>query len=186
MTPILAGLSVAGFGWARSYGIVMTITPGLSLVLAIVFVGYSNHWPSTQVRWYIGLWAFWFSEDVISYGNHCEQYIPSMVSILQCVLFNFPLYLISNGNSSAALHFHSPENKKRMKLFWTAFAGIFLWQIIPSYIFPLLNGLSVFCLASQHLPPHIQDIFTNFFGGVDSDEGLGLLSICLNWQYITS
>ncbi|KIM70931.1 hypothetical protein SCLCIDRAFT_178163 [Scleroderma citrinum Foug A] len=72
-----------------------------------------------------------------------------------------------------------------MKLFWTAFAGMFLWQIIPSYISPLLGGLSIFCLASQHLPPHMQDIFTNLFGGVVINEGLGLLSICLDWSLIS-
>ena len=109
-----------------------------------------------------------------------------MVSILQCMLFNPSFCLISHGYSSvAALHFHSPENQKHMKLFCTAFAGMFLWQIIPSYIFPLLGGLSVFCLASQHLPPHTQDIFTNIFGGVDINEGLGLFSVCFDWDLIT-
>ena len=109
-----------------------------------------------------------------------------MVSILQGVLLSPPFCLISNGYCSAALHFHSPENKKRMKLFWAAFAGMFLWQIIPSYIFPLLGSLSIFCLASQHIPPHIQGIFANLFGGNGLEEGLGLLDISLDWTSITS
>ena len=86
----------------------------------------------------------------------------------------------------AALHFDTAANHKRMKLFKIAFAGMFLWEIIPSYLFPLLNGLSVFCLASQHAAPHVQSIFANLFGGADGNEGLGLLSISFDWQYITS
>ncbi|KIJ62124.1 hypothetical protein HYDPIDRAFT_114969 [Hydnomerulius pinastri MD-312] len=85
-----------------------------------------------------------------------------------------------------ALHFDSAANHKRMKLFWTAFGVMFVWEIIPSYIFPLLSGVSVFCLASQHTSPAVQDIFTNIFGGADGNEGLGLLSLSFDWQYITS
>ena len=73
-----------------------------------------------------------------------------------------------------------------MQLFWTAFTGMFLWEIVPSYIFPLLNGFSIFCLASQHASPHVQGVFTRLFGGANSNEGLGFLSISFDWQYITS
>ncbi|KAG6328511.1 hypothetical protein ID866_10578 [Astraeus odoratus] len=61
-----------------------------------------------------------------------------------------------------SLHYDTGANHKRMKLF------------------------CVFCLASQHASPHVRDIFTNIFGGADGNEGLGLLSISLDWQYITS
>ncbi|KAL4079664.1 OPT oligopeptide transporter protein-domain-containing protein [Scleroderma citrinum] len=87
---------------------------------------------------------------------------------------------------TVTLHFNNVANYKRMKLFWAAFTGMFLWEIIPSYIFPLLNGFSVFCLASQHASPSVQSVFTNLFGGADGNEGLGLLSISFDWQYITS
>ena len=63
---------------------------------------------------------------------------------------------------------------------------MFVYEIIPSYIFPLLNGVSIFCLASQHTSPGVQDVFTNIFGGADANEGLGLLSVSFDWQYITS
>jgi len=85
-----------------------------------------------------------------------------------------------------AMHFDSATNYKRLKLFWTAFTILFLWEPFPSYIFPLLNGFNIFCLASQRASPRTQDIFTNLFGGGDANEGLGLLSISLDWQYITS
>lgn len=86
----------------------------------------------------------------------------------------------------AVLHFNSSANHKRVKLFWIAFTAIFVYEIIPAYIFPLLNGVSVFCLASQKAPQHIVDIFTNLFGGTNGNEGLGLLSISFDWQYIGS
>ena len=63
---------------------------------------------------------------------------------------------------------------------------MFVYEIIPSYIFPLMNGVNIFCLASQHTSPRVQDVFTNIFGGADGNEGLGLFSVSFDWQYITS
>ena len=77
-------------------------------------------------------------------------------------------------------------NAKRLKLFWSAFTGMFLYEVIPSYMFPLLNGINVFCLASQKAPANLQNIFTNLFGGADGNEGLGFLSFSFDWQYIGS
>ncbi|KAL0580004.1 hypothetical protein V5O48_002007 [Marasmius crinis-equi] len=85
-----------------------------------------------------------------------------------------------------ALHFDSAGNEKRKKLFWGAFSGMFIWEIIPAYIFPLLNGLNIFCLASQKASKRVRDVFTNIFGGAEGNEGLGLFSISLDWQYIGS
>ena len=86
-----------------------------------------------------------------------------------------------------ALHFSdSATNAKRVRFFWIAFGAMFVYEIIPAYIFPLLNGISIFCLASQKASPRVQDIFTNFFGGTDGNEGLGFLSISFDWQYIGS
>ena len=61
---------------------------------------------------------------------------------------------------------------------------MFIWEIFPSYIFPLLNGINVFCLATQHASPAAQDVITNLFGGTDGNEGLGFLSFLSDWQYI--
>jgi OPT oligopeptide transporter protein len=84
------------------------------------------------------------------------------------------------------LHFNTAANHKRVRLFWTAFAAMFTYEIIPSYIFPLLNGFNIFCLSSQHASPSVQNAFTNIFGGADSNEGLGLFSLSFDWQYIGS
>ncbi|KAF8656479.1 hypothetical protein AX16_002530 [Volvariella volvacea WC 439] len=85
-----------------------------------------------------------------------------------------------------ALHFDTAANHKRVKLFWSAFCGMFVYEVFPSYIFPLLNGVDIFCLASQHASQQVQDVFTNLFGGSDGNEGLGFLSFSFDWQYIGS
>ncbi|KAK7687874.1 hypothetical protein QCA50_009093 [Cerrena zonata] len=85
-----------------------------------------------------------------------------------------------------AMHFDSAANHKRLKLFWSAFAGMFAYEIIPSYIFPLLNAVNVVCLATQKAPSKAVDVITNLFGGGNGNEGLGLLSISFDWQYIGS
>jgi hypothetical protein len=63
---------------------------------------------------------------------------------------------------------------------------MFIFEIIPSYMFPLFNGFNIFCLASQRASSSVQDVFTNIFGGANSNEGLGLFSLSFDWQYIGS
>ncbi|KAG6900828.1 hypothetical protein C0993_000147 [Termitomyces sp. T159_Od127] len=69
--------------------------------------------------------------------------------------------------------------RKKLRVFWIVFGVIFIWELFPEWIFPLLTGFSIFCLADQRS----QD-FTRIFGGSNGNEGLGLLSICFDWQYI--
>ena len=70
-----------------------------------------------------------------------------------------------------ALHFDVTSNHKRVKLFWTAFTGMFIYEILPSYIFPLLNGVNIVCLSTQHASSKARDVITNLFGGIDGNEG---------------
>ncbi|KAF9262064.1 OPT oligopeptide transporter [Marasmius fiardii PR-910] len=71
--------------------------------------------------------------------------------------------------------------KKRIKFFWALFIGIFIWEWFPEYIAPTLTGISIFCLARQD-----SAWVTRIFGGAAGNEGLGVFSICLDWQYIGS
>ncbi|KDQ33722.1 OPT superfamily [Pleurotus ostreatus PC15] len=84
------------------------------------------------------------------------------------------------------LHFNTADNRKKLRLFWAAFVGMFSYEFLPAYIFPTLNGVSVFCLASQRASRPVRDLFTNLFGGANANEGLGLLNISFDWQYIGS
>ncbi|EKG15979.1 Oligopeptide transporter OPT superfamily [Macrophomina phaseolina MS6] len=67
------------------------------------------------------------------------------------------------------------------RVFYWVFTTIFVWQLFPEYIMPMMTGLSVFCLANQN-----SQIFTTIFGGSNPNEGLGFLSLGLNWRFITS
>ncbi|KAF8271942.1 OPT oligopeptide transporter protein-domain-containing protein [Lactarius quietus] len=75
---------------------------------------------------------------------------------------------------------HSESNKKKLKLFYVAFFAIFIWEIFPEWVFPMLTGFSVFCLANPR-----STNFTLIFGGSNGNEGMGLLSFSLDWQYIS-
>ena len=48
-------------------------------------------------------------------------------------------------------------------------------------IFPLLTGVSIFCLANN-----TSTVFRNVFGGGSNNEGMGLLSWCFDWNLIGS
>jgi hypothetical protein len=69
------------------------------------------------------------------------------------------------------------------RIFWSADVvyRIFIWELFPAWIFPLLTGFSIFCLAN----PISYDI-TRIFGGSNGNEGLGLFSLSFDWQYISS
>ena len=73
------------------------------------------------------------------------------------------------------------ETRKGLKVFGIVFGCIFCWEIIPQWIMPILTGVSIFCLANQN-----SAVFTNIFGGTNGNEGLGLFSWCMDWQYIAS
>ncbi|KAG5640108.1 hypothetical protein DXG03_001188, partial [Asterophora parasitica] len=123
-----------------------------------------------------------------TFSTGCFGY--GLVGILR-PLTVYPSEMVYWGNLPTVavfqtLHFDSGANVKRVKLFWAAFTGMFVYEVIPAYIFPLLNGFNIFCLASQHASKKTIDVFTNLFGGADSNEGLGLFALSFDWQYIGS
>lgn len=77
------------------------------------------------------------------------------------------------------LHRDKRETKHRLKIFYIVFAVLFVWEVFPEYIFTVLTGVSVFCLARQD-----SLVFTNLFGGSQGNEGLGMFSVSFDWQYI--
>ncbi|KAJ7597691.1 OPT oligopeptide transporter [Mycena floridula] len=56
-----------------------------------------------------------------------------------------------------------------------------VWQWVPEYIAPLLTGVSIFCLARRD-----SAWVTRIFGGAAGNEGLGLFSLCFDWNYVGS
>ncbi|KAG2144821.1 OPT oligopeptide transporter protein-domain-containing protein [Suillus cothurnatus] len=79
-----------------------------------------------------------------------------------------------------AFYLDGTEARQRLKVFYFVFTAIFIWEIFPEWIFPLLTGLSIFCLAAPN-----NATVSRVFGGSNGNEGLGLLSICFDWQYIS-
>lgn len=55
----------------------------------------------------------------------------------------------------------------------------------PAYMMPWLNGLSIPCLASMHAAMPTRKTIARIFGGASPNQGLGLLSISLDPQYIS-
>lgn len=53
-------------------------------------------------------------------------------------------------------------------------------EIFPEWIAPILTGFSIFCLARPN-----SATFSRIFGGASGNEGLGLFSWCMDWQYIS-
>ena len=89
------------------------------------------------------------------------------------------LYLVSSSlQLTSTLYYKHVDLFDTLNLF--LYDSIFFWEIFPEWIFPLLTGISIFCLAN----PRSAD-FTRIFGGSGGNEGLGFLSICLDWQYIS-
>lgn len=80
-----------------------------------------------------------------------------------------------------SLHKDRAESKKRIRVFYYVFFAMLLWEIVPEYIFSVLEGFSIFCLADQH-----NLVFTNLFGGASGNEGLGFLSLSFDWNYVAS
>ncbi|KAI0918825.1 hypothetical protein AcW1_009464 [Taiwanofungus camphoratus] len=85
------------------------------------------------------------------------------------------------ANLFQALHWDKQMTSKRVRLFWTTFAILFCWEIFPEWVFPVLSGFSVFCLADNS-----SSVFRNIFGGASNNEGMGLLALCLDWNLIGS
>jgi OPT family oligopeptide transporter len=79
------------------------------------------------------------------------------------------------------LHRDKSEMKKKFNLFWIVFGIVAVWELFPQYIMPVLTGVSFFCLANRK-----SLMFTNIFGGASGNEGLGLMSLSFDWQYITT
>jgi hypothetical protein len=84
------------------------------------------------------------------------------------------------------LHWQDLKTSKPLRYFWYAFTGMFFYEFFPAYIFPWLNAISIPCLAAMHATGAKAAVLTNVFGGSLNNEGLGLFTVSLDWQYITS
>ena len=82
------------------------------------------------------------------------------------------------------LHWQEVKSSKPLRWFWYSFAAMSVYQVLPAYIWPWLNSISIPCLAAMHATGEKAAILTNLFGGSLNNEGLGWFSISLDWQYV--
>lgn len=105
---------------------------------------------------------------------------PITVYAVEAVYWtNLPLISILQS-----LHWDSIRLSKPIRYFWYCFGGMAIYEFFPAYIFPWLNSVSIPCLAGMHTTGNRASIVTNLFGGSLSNEGLGILSLSFDWQYV--
>ncbi|KAI7888024.1 OPT family small oligopeptide transporter [Mucor mucedo] len=78
------------------------------------------------------------------------------------------------------LNTDADEAKWRTRFFFIVFGSIFVYEIIPQYIFPMLGGISIICLAKNN-NVWVQRVF----GGLTPNEGMGVLSLSFDWSFIS-
>jgi hypothetical protein len=83
------------------------------------------------------------------------------------------------------LNWNDLKDSKPLRVFWYCLAGMFVYEFLPAYVWPWLNSISIPCLASMHATGNTATTLTNLFGGATNNEGLGLFSISLDWQYVS-
>ncbi|CAJ0543348.1 Ff.00g005330.m01.CDS01 [Fusarium sp. VM40] len=84
------------------------------------------------------------------------------------------------------LHWQEVKDSKPLRVFWYSFGGMSIYEFFPAYIFPWLNSVSIPCLAAMKATGKKAAHLTRIFGGATNNEGLGLFTVSLDWQYITS
>ena len=84
------------------------------------------------------------------------------------------------------LHWQDLKGSKPLRSFWYAFGGMSVYQFLPAYVWPWLNSISIPCLAAMNATGEKARVLTNLFGGSINNEGLGLFSLSLDWQYVRS
>lgn len=42
------------------------------------------------------------------------------------------------------------RDTEKMRIFWLVFAGVFFWQFLPEYVFPMTSSLAVLCWFASH------------------------------------
>ncbi|OBZ86013.1 Oligopeptide transporter 5 [Choanephora cucurbitarum] len=69
----------------------------------------------------------------------------------------------------------------RTKFFFIVFLSAFVYEFIPQYIFPMLGGISIICLARND-SAWVQRLF----GGLGTNEGLGIFQFSFDWNLLSN
>ncbi|KAI9469044.1 MAG: OPT family small oligopeptide transporter [Benjaminiella poitrasii] len=73
------------------------------------------------------------------------------------------------------------SSRWRTRFFFIVFAVTFVYEFIPQYMMPILGGISIVCLVKTN-SVWIQRLF----GGLSVNEGLGILQLSFDWNYLSN
>jgi OPT family oligopeptide transporter len=175
LNPILWFLNPHPFNIKEHTLIAIIATTASTAALGTEVLAVQKLWYTSSVSQGVGIFVI-FSSQILGYG---------IVGLVRKVLVYptkmFYPNILPQVVTLQTLHKDKSQNHKRLKIFYISFGCLFLWEIVPEYMFQLLIGFSIPCLAAPN-----SEVVSYLFGGTNGNEGLGLLSFCFDWQYIAS
>ncbi|WWD01467.1 OPT family small oligopeptide transporter [Kwoniella sp. B9012] len=155
--------------------VIFSSTASVSTAEAVTIVAILNLYYNIEINPGVAIIQTW--------ATQCIGY--AVCGVLQSALI-YPTYAVwpetlPYMSLLQSMHFGGMLNKKRMKFFWIVFIAIFCWEIVPSWMFPLLTAVSIICLADNGRHTVVRQLF----GAGSSNEGLGLFSFSFDWILIT-
>ncbi|CAG8674105.1 9240_t:CDS:2, partial [Gigaspora rosea] len=126
----------------------------------------------TKVNFIVGF-LLMVSTQMLGYGlaGFLRKHLVRPINMIwpQALVFS-ALYNTLHGNSA--------ETKERIRFFYFAFISIFVWQIVPTYIFPWLSSAAILCLMAPN--SNVAKTLGN------AAKGAGILNFSFDWNAIGS
>ena len=70
----------------------------------------------------------------------------------------------------------SPTSRRQMMIFFFVLIGIFFWQFLPEFVFPMMGSLALLCWVAPH------NATANFIGS--GFGGMGFMNLSFDWSNI--
>lgn len=160
----------------------ITADSASSCALAVEVIAVQKLWYGQDVSWGSGIFLTLTSQllgySFVGLGLKKALLYPTEMFFPNNLAEVSTIHALHNGKSDPV---KMKRTKKQLKWFYYCFLAMLLYEIVPEWIFPWLVGVSVPCLAAPH-----SSTVSRIFGGTNNNEGLGLLSFCFDWNYISS
>lgn len=170
---ILKWLNPGPFNAKEHTAIQIMASTASNCVLGTEVLAVQRLWYNSRLSQGVGIFIL-FSSQMLGYG---------LVGLVRRALVYptdmFYPNILPAAATLQALHTDKANNKGKLKIFYIAFYAMLCWEIFPEYIFLMLIGFSIPCLAAPN-----SSFVSRFFGGANGNEGLGVLSFSFDWQYV--
>jgi len=171
------------FGWQWSFNpgpfnvkehvlIAVTANAGGASAYATDILAIQNLYYGQEMG-FVGGFLLLVTTQMMGYGmaGYLRKYLVRPASMVwPSTLVGVSLY-----NS---LHGEGEETREKIAFFKWAFIGLFAWQFLPGFIFPLLSSIAVLCYINPN------SMVLTQLGS--STRGLGMLNFSLDWNAITT